>query len=281
MTRETTPMIDVENVAVSLGGTPILDSVSFSVPAQSFVALVGPNGAGKTTLLRTINGVLTPDSGTVSIDGNDVRSLSRRAAARLVATVPQDTTISFEFSVRDVVAMGRTPHRSRFQRADDDDSVERALRRAHISHLADRSAGSVSGGERQRVLLARALAQDAPALVLDEPTASLDITHQVRTQNSFVIWSTRARQLLQRSTISISQHAFVIQSSSSRTAVCLQPVPLNLSSPNPLSRKRSVAALTSIDTRLRNHQQSQRSERVRANENTNTDKNENSSKRIV
>ncbi|WP_248908495.1 heme ABC transporter ATP-binding protein [Halocatena marina] len=181
MTRETTPMIDVENVAVSLGGTPILDSVSFSVPAQSFVALVGPNGAGKTTLLRTINGVLTPDSGTVSIDGNDVRSLSRRAAARLVATVPQDTTISFEFSVRDVVAMGRTPHRSRFQRADDDDSVERALRRAHISHLADRSAGSVSGGERQRVLLARALAQDAPALVLDEPTASLDITHQVRT----------------------------------------------------------------------------------------------------
>lgn len=172
--------IDVNDVSVSLGGTPILDGVSFAVPTQSFVALVGPNGAGKTTLLRTINGVLAPDSGSVVIDGNDIRSLSRRATARLVATVPQDTTISFEFSVRDVVAMGRTPHRSRLQRADDSDTVERALQRVRIDHLADRSVGSVSGGERQRVLLARALVQDAPAMVFDEPTASLDINHQVR-----------------------------------------------------------------------------------------------------
>lgn len=174
-------MIDVNDVSVSLGGAPILDGVSFAVPAQSFVALVGPNGAGKTTLLRTINGVLTPDSGSVVIDGNDIRSLSPRATARLVATVPQDTSISFEFSVRDVVAMGRTPHRSRFQRADDSDTVEQALQRVRIAHLADRPVDSVSGGERQRVLLARALAQDAPAMVFDEPTASLDINHQVRT----------------------------------------------------------------------------------------------------
>jgi iron complex transport system ATP-binding protein len=174
-------MIDVDDISVSLDGTPILDSVSCEVPSQSFVALVGPNGAGKTTLLRTVNGVLTPDSGTVSVDGQNVQSLSSREVARLVATVPQKTNISFDFSVRDIVAMGRTPHRSRFHHTDDSDTIDQALEQAQIAHLADRSVGSVSGGERQRVLLARALSQDAPALVLDEPTASLDIHHQVRT----------------------------------------------------------------------------------------------------
>jgi iron complex transport system ATP-binding protein len=179
-------VIDVEDISVSFGDdgkdeTPILDSVSCEVPSASFVALVGPNGAGKTTLLRTVNGVLTPDSGTVSVDGKNVQSLSNRDVARLVATVPQKTSISFDFSVRDIVAMGRTPHRSRFHHTDDSEIIEQALERVQIDHLAERSVGSVSGGERQRVLLARALAQDAPAMVLDEPTASLDINHQVRT----------------------------------------------------------------------------------------------------
>lgn len=174
-------MIDVDDISVSLDGTSILDGVSCEVPSESFVALVGPNGAGKTTLLRTVNDVLTPDSGTVSVDEKNVQSLSSRDVARLVATVPQETNISFDFSVRDIVAMGRTPHRSRFHRTDDSEIIERVLERVQIAHLADRSVSSVSGGERQRVLLARALAQDAPALVLDEPTASLDIHHQVRT----------------------------------------------------------------------------------------------------
>lgn len=176
-------MIDVDDISVSFDGgeTTILDGISCEVPSQSFVALVGPNGAGKTTLLRTVNGVLTPDSGTVSIDGKNVQSLSSREVARRVATVPQETSISFDFSVRDIVAMGRTPHRSRFHQTDDSEIIEQALERVQIDHLADRSVGSVSGGERQRVLLARVLAQDAPAMVLDEPTASLDINHQVRT----------------------------------------------------------------------------------------------------
>jgi iron complex transport system ATP-binding protein len=176
-------VIEIDDISVSLDGTSILDSVSCEVPSQSFVALVGPNGAGKTTLLRTVNGVLTPDSGSVSVNGNNVQSVSSRDVARQIATVPQNTSISFDFSVRDIVAMGRTPYRSRFQlrHTDDGDTIEQALERAQIAHLADRSVGSVSGGERQRVLLARALAQDAPAMLLDEPTASLDIHHQVRT----------------------------------------------------------------------------------------------------
>ncbi len=176
-------MIRAEGVSLSLGGTRILEDVSFEVGAGEFVALVGPNGAGKTSALRTVNGVLTPDSGRVVVDGESVANLSARETARRVATVPQDTSLAFDFPVREVVAMGRSAHRGRFERTTDEDraAVERALERAEVADLADRSVGTVSGGERQRVLLARALAQETPVLLLDEPTASLDINHQVRT----------------------------------------------------------------------------------------------------
>nr|WP_254537949.1 ATP-binding cassette domain-containing protein [Halomarina sp. BCD28] len=176
-------MIRVEDVSLSLGGTRILRDVSFDAERGTFVALVGPNGAGKTSLLRTVNGVLTPDDGRVLVDGEAVEGLSARAVARRVATVPQDTSLAFDFPVREVVAMGRSAHRGRFERTTEEDraAVDRALDRAEVADLADRSVGTVSGGERQRVLLARALAQETPALLLDEPTASLDINHQVRT----------------------------------------------------------------------------------------------------
>lgn len=176
------PMVAVDDLTLAFD-RPVLDSVSFTVPTGSFTAVVGPNGAGKTTLLGTVNGTITPDSGTVTVAGRDVASLSSRELAKRVATVPQDGQIGFDFSVRDIVAMGRTPHRSRLhqRREADEEAIQSALERTQISGLADRSVSSVSGGERQRVLLARALAQDAPLLVLDEPTASLDIHHQVRT----------------------------------------------------------------------------------------------------
>jgi iron complex transport system ATP-binding protein len=176
-------VIRVEDVSVALGGTSILDAVSMAVDEGELVGLVGPNGAGKTTLLRCLSGVLSPDDGVVTVDGDAVEALGARETSRRIAVVPQDTHLAFDFSVRDVVAMGRTPHRGRFDRAtnEDHDAVERAMDRTAVAQFADKPITAVSGGERQRVVLARALAQAAPVLLLDEPTASLDVNHQVRT----------------------------------------------------------------------------------------------------
>ncbi len=176
-------MIDLADVGVELGGTPILADVSLSVDEGEFLALVGPNGAGKTTLLRTCNGLLEPSTGRVTVAGADVTGLSARELGRRVATVPQETSLAFEFDVEDVVAMGRTPHRSRFATvtAADREAVAAALERTETARFAGRSVDVLSGGERQRVVLARALAQEAPVLLLDEPTSSLDVNHQVRT----------------------------------------------------------------------------------------------------
>lgn len=172
----------VDDISVSLAGTPILADVTASVDPGTLVGLVGPNGAGKTTLLRTITGAIDPTDGRVLLDDTPVHALSSRAASRHIASVPQQPNLDFEFTVREVVEMGRHPHRRRLGGSDAGaDVVDHALERAQVVDLADRAVTTLSGGERQRVLLARALAQDAPLLVLDEPTASLDVHHQIRT----------------------------------------------------------------------------------------------------
>ena len=175
--------IDVDGVSVGVGGIEVLDSVSTTVGEGRFVGLVGPNGAGKTTLLRVLNGVIDADSGTVRIAGRRLEGLGSRAASRLVATVPQSTASTFSFDVRRIVGMGRTPHVGRFEgrTGADEQAVEHAMERAAVADLADRPVTDVSGGERQRVFLARALAQETPVLLLDEPTSDLDVNHQVRT----------------------------------------------------------------------------------------------------
>jgi len=173
-------VIRLDDVALLLGETTVLEGVSFSVERGEFVALIGPNGAGKTSLLRTVNGVLEPDTGTVEIDDDRVATLSSKAVSRRVATVPQDTHVGFSFTAEQVVEMGRTPHRSRLDWRDDADTIEAAMARTETLGLRERAVDSLSGGERQRVLLARALAQEPDALLLDEPTSSLDINHQVQ-----------------------------------------------------------------------------------------------------
>ena len=175
--------IAVENVDLSFGDVSVLENVSLTIEPGEFVGLVGPNGAGKTTLLRAISGALEPQTGRITIDGRAVHDVSARASSRLVSVVPQDTSLSFSFPVRDVVEMGRYPHRSRFSPPTqaDRDAIDRALDRTRTEELADRPIDEISGGQRQRVVLARAIAQETPALLLDEPTGSLDINHQIET----------------------------------------------------------------------------------------------------
>ncbi len=175
--------ISVADCSLAFGDLEVLEEISLTIEPGEFVGLVGPNGAGKTTLLRAISGALEPDSGTVTIDGVDVHDVSSRRSSRLVSVVPQDTTLSFSFPVRDVVEMGRHPHRSRFSSptSEDRDAVEHALERTRTAELADRPIDEISGGQRQRVVLARAIAQSTPVMLLDEPTASLDVNHQVET----------------------------------------------------------------------------------------------------
>ncbi|MDQ2052287.1 heme ABC transporter ATP-binding protein [Natronolimnohabitans sp. A-GB9] len=175
--------ITVEDCSLSFGELSVLEDVSLSVEPGEFVGFVGPNGAGKTTLLRLLSGALEPDAGTVTVDGVDVHAVDSKTSSQLVSVVPQDTTLSFSFPVRDVVEMGRHPHRSRFSGPTpaDREIVADALERTRTAELAERPIDEVSGGQRQRVVLARAIAQATPAMLLDEPTASLDINHQLET----------------------------------------------------------------------------------------------------
>lgn len=182
-TSDGDPLIEVRNLSVSFGDVPVFSGVDLSVERGSLVGLVGPNGSGKTTVIRAIKGTITPDEGEIRLDGDAAAGLSAREVGRRVASVPQETGLAFDFQVRHVVEMGRTPHLGRFDGhgAADERAVREAMSAAGVARFADRPITAVSGGERQRVLLARALAQETPALLLDEPTANLDVNHAIRT----------------------------------------------------------------------------------------------------
>lgn len=169
----------LEGVTAGYGGGPVVDDVSIQVRAGEVVGLVGPNGSGKTTLIRVASRGLRPTSGSVRLAGFDPYELGARAAARLVAVVPQDVTPAFSFTAQEMVLMGRTAFLSRWGRGGPRDRarVREAMAATSVLHLAERSIDELSGGERRRVVLAQALAQDAPVLLLDEPTTHLDLRH--------------------------------------------------------------------------------------------------------
>lgn len=174
-----TAPIRARGVSIRLGGQPIVVDVDIDVPPGGWVSIVGPNGAGKTTLLRAVAGLVDYD-GTIEVAGESVTGLSPRARARAVAVVPQDPIVPYGLKVLDYVLLGRTSHISRFgvEGVRDLEVARDVLQQLELSPLAQRQIETLSGGERQRTVLARALAQEAPVLLLDEPTTALDIGHQ-------------------------------------------------------------------------------------------------------
>lgn len=178
-------MLDIHSITVNYGETEILKNLSLKVQAGEVVSLIGPNGAGKTTLMRAISGVIPLQSGFVNIDNDNLATMSISDRAQLLAVVPQARRLPPEYSVRQAVVMGRTPYLGWLGNLSkyDYDKANWALERTHLSEFAERRVDKLSGGEQQLVLVARALAQDSPVVLLDEPTAHLDLRHQATILN--------------------------------------------------------------------------------------------------
>jgi len=173
--------LQVRGLTVGYGPLTVLRDVDFSVAKGGFAAIIGPNGAGKSSLLRCISRVIKPGGGSIYLDGTDLFRIKLREMAKTIAVVPQDMAVDFDFTVEEIVTMGRYPHLKPLSRENDRDReiIRRAIEMTGLTDLVAQSAGSLSGGERQRVSFARALAQEPELLLLDEPTANLDLNYQM------------------------------------------------------------------------------------------------------
>jgi iron complex transport system ATP-binding protein len=181
-------MLSASNIAFAYGATPVLRGVSMEVPDRDFVGILGPNGSGKTTMLKVLAGTRRPASGAVTLDGQDLHRIPRSALARRMAAVPQETHLAFDYTVLEVVLMGRYPHLGAFEIEGPRDyaAARDALAATGTATFEERAFATLSGGEKQRVVIAAALAQiasvssdSAPLLLLDEPTAALDLAYQL------------------------------------------------------------------------------------------------------
>lgn len=177
--------VEIIDIDVSYGAKKILEAISFYADRGEILGIIGPNGSGKTTLIKTMSRIVTPDSGEVRLSDHDLGTFSFRDLARQVAVVPQEISINFAYTVREIVMMGRHPYIGRLssETSEDLEICDRAMRLANVAHLAGSSVHEISGGERQRVLIARALAQEPKILLLDEATSNLDISHQMEILN--------------------------------------------------------------------------------------------------
>jgi iron complex transport system ATP-binding protein len=174
-------ILSTENLSVALGGKTVLDDVTLDLQPGGLIGLVGPNGAGKSTMLRAMARLTPPSHGVIRLDGRDIAGMEQAELARGIAYLPQGHVVHWSLSVDEVVGLARLPHRGRFASisAADRRAIQDAMKRADILSFAGRSVESLSGGERSRVMLARALAVEAPVLLVDEPVTSLDPYHQL------------------------------------------------------------------------------------------------------
>ncbi|MEO5739601.1 MAG: ABC transporter ATP-binding protein [Vicinamibacterales bacterium] len=212
------PRPHVSRFQAAAANEMVLDDVSAAVARGGLVGILGPNGSGKTTLLRLMGGLLHPSGGRVSLDGVDLRSVPRATAARRMAMVPQETQLAFEYTVLEMATMGRYPHLGAFEiEGPEDLEIARdSLRATGTLHLESRLFNTLSGGEKQRVVIAGALAQNPDILLLDEPTASLDLAYQLEIR-SILQKLNREREL----TIVVSTHDLNLAASLCRELVLL------------------------------------------------------------
>lgn len=175
------PAIRIRGLAMDYGGEPVLAGLDLDLRVGTLVGLIGPNGSGKSTLLNLLMGLMRPVAGEIRVRGRPLGGYRRRALARLMTLVPQDTRIGFAFRVEELVAMGRNPHLGRFRvpGAEDVALIRRAMEQTGVASLAQRAVDTLSGGERQRAVIARAICQETAIVLLDEVTANLDLCHQL------------------------------------------------------------------------------------------------------
>lgn len=173
--------LEINNLEFGYGNSLVLKGISFDVKDGEFLSIIGPNGSGKSTLLKTLNKLYDIKNGSILIQGKDIQSYKSREMAKKVALVPQDTSLDYDFTVEEVVMMGRHPYKGRFEIEDGEDLsiVYEAMEMTNTLKLKDRIITEISGGERQRVFIAKALAQKPSIILLDEPTSHLDINHQM------------------------------------------------------------------------------------------------------
>lgn len=174
--------VSAQNLSHAYDGSPVLNRLSFTVNQGEFFIVIGPNGSGKTTLMKMIAGLIRPQTGDIAINGKSIRKYRRKALARRIAFVPQQIPMDFPFVVEDMVLFGRSPHLGTFglTSAEDVRHARQAMAFTEVAHLSRRRLNQLSGGECQRVFIARAICQNPEIMILDEPTASLDIAHQLR-----------------------------------------------------------------------------------------------------
>ena len=175
-------MLKIEDLSFRYDGDWILQDLNFAVRKDDFLGIIGPNGIGKTTLLKLLYRLLSPQKGRIFLNGKDLATMARREISKRIAVVSQETQIAFPFSALEVVLMGRSPHLKglQFERKGDFEIAQKAMALTDTLEAADRPFGQLSGGEKQRVFIARALAQETGIILFDEPTANLDIRHQVQ-----------------------------------------------------------------------------------------------------
>lgn len=175
-------MLEIKNLSYKIKDKTILDNISIKFPERKFIGIIGANGAGKSTLLKNIYGILTPTSGDIIIDNQNIKNMNGRERAKKIAVLAQEDREQFDFKIEEIVEMGRYPYKSIFEnysKKDKEIAIDR-LKEVGMEKYIGRNFKELSGGEKQRVLIARALAQDTPILILDEPTNHLDIGYQLQ-----------------------------------------------------------------------------------------------------